>query len=368
MLLLLSWLVSVALAGTCDVYEDAEFVLDVTEIESTESSGLAASRTRGGVFFTHDDSGTESQIYSFSLDGDLGEAHFLDGGSLVDWEDMAAAPCPESIRAAHSIEDCLYIGDIGDNPRVRSDVRILVIAEPSEGASVQVLATWRLRYPGEPQDSETLLIHPGTGQITLVSKSWTGTAGVYITDPPFEDGGEVTLSLVTELSLEDGDPSGSLFTGGDWDMDGERLVLRTYGQLYLWETDPCEPDSHWGDVPRRMQTTWEWQGEAVCFDMEGHLLTSSEGSPMPVSRIECSDWTPSEGPCAPESGGEDTSSDSGFNSADGELDEHPGSGHPSGTLSSRDSTCGRSAAAPFVFLLWGMGRRSRQRDHSAWSN
>ncbi len=84
MLLFLTWLASLSYAGTCDRYGEAEFILDTTGIEAAESSGLAASRTRPGVFFTHDDSGTESQLYSFSNDGMVSEANFIDGGTQRD--------------------------------------------------------------------------------------------------------------------------------------------------------------------------------------------------------------------------------------------------------------------------------------------
>ena len=179
MLFLLSWLASSASAGTCDDYSEAVFLLNTDSLAASESSGLAASRTREGIFFTHDDSGSQPQIYSFSLDGSIQETHSVDGASAIDWEDMAAGPCPDSVRERHAVSDCLYIGDIGDNPRTRDHVQILVTAEPAEGASLHVLETWRLRYPDEPRDSETLLVHPGTGQLTLVTKTWTGAAEVF---------------------------------------------------------------------------------------------------------------------------------------------------------------------------------------------
>ena len=79
---MLIWLVawpSIAQSGTCEHYDEARFIIDTKELDSTESSGLAAARTRPGVFFTHDDSGAGPQLFSFSLDGSLAEAHDVSG-------------------------------------------------------------------------------------------------------------------------------------------------------------------------------------------------------------------------------------------------------------------------------------------------
>jgi hypothetical protein len=257
MLLFLIGFQASVLAGTCESYAEAEFILEVDGIEAHESSGLAASRTRPGIFFTHDDSGADAEVFSFSLDGSVAESHPVDGASFIDWEDMAAAPCPASIQERNLIEDCLFIGDIGDNPRSRDDIQIYVMAEPSKGASLQALETWNLTYPDGPRDSEALLVHPGTGQITLISKTWAGTVEIFILETPPEDGESAVLSFQQELDLEDGDAAGSLITGGDWDADGERLALRTYAYLYVWETDPCTTDGHWEVEPERLVTTWE---------------------------------------------------------------------------------------------------------------
>jgi hypothetical protein len=78
-------------------------------------------------------------------------------------------------------------------------------------------------------------------------------------------------------------------TAADWEPDGHRLVIRTYDRLFVWNTDPCAPDAHWGrppdlDLPLAFG---ELQGEAVAFTAEGDLLTSEEGSPMEVSRFDC---------------------------------------------------------------------------------
>lgn len=359
---MLIWLVawpSLALSGTCGEYDEASFILETKTLPSTESSGLAAARTRSGVFFTHDDSGAEPELFSFSLDGTLAETHPVLGARAVDWEDMAAAPCPTDIRQKH-IEHCLYIGDIGDNPRNRTDIQVYVIAEPSKGESPEVLETWNLQYPSSPQDAEALLIHPGTQQITIVTKSTSGEVGVY-TSPAPEDPEPVVLNEMATLSLEDGSPLGSMITGGDWDLDGERLILRTYTTLYLWETDPCETDAHWTTEPTRLQTTWEWQGEAICFDTQGGILTSSEGDPMAVSGIDCLDWTPGDGPCFPDDEADnDETADTGCPDDTSTYTPSGSTFHETHPNDSR--SCSQGSRHAWVALLIGLGLRGRRRS------
>src|SRR5690606_997826 len=101
----------------------------------TESSGVAPSTRRPGVFWTFEDSGNEPELYAIDSTGtDLGRL-VLSNARNEDWEAIAAGPC--------GTEMCLYIGDVGDNLELRPSRAIYRVREPAVSAkSAAVTAEW----------------------------------------------------------------------------------------------------------------------------------------------------------------------------------------------------------------------------------
>ncbi len=77
-------------------------------------------------------------------------------------------------------------------------------------------------------------------------------------------------------------------TGGDFSVDGRRVVLRGYLGAWEWDVDLTDPEKHWKNPPsRRVPIRLERQGEAITYGASGTIYTSSEGRPMPVTQIGC---------------------------------------------------------------------------------
>src|SRR5215203_986867 len=57
--------------------------------ELREASGIAASRTQAGVFWMHNDSGSEPVLYRTNASGAILSAVRVAGATNVDWEDVA---------------------------------------------------------------------------------------------------------------------------------------------------------------------------------------------------------------------------------------------------------------------------------------
>src|SRR5215218_11158102 len=91
----------------------------------SESSGLVASRTTPGAYWTNNDSGDGPFIYAFDTRGDSFGTFRVNGAQARDWEDIAAGPGPQRNRSY------LYIGDTGDNDSVRPEVIVYRVAEPT---------------------------------------------------------------------------------------------------------------------------------------------------------------------------------------------------------------------------------------------
>jgi hypothetical protein len=270
---------SLAQAEPCADYARPRMLLRVQAEGLMESSGLAASRKQDGLFYTHNDSGSEAALYGFSTHGGAVSLWPLLGIDAVDFEDMAAGPCPGG-------GDCLYIGDIGDNSRRRSRVQIYAFRETANGVEPRAHAQWDLAYPTSPQDAETLLVHPKTGRIYVVTKT---SQGAQVFRVPIAEGtGE--LEWVANLDKAHLGLKLPKLTGGDFSREGDRVVLRGYLSAWEWVVDPTAPEAQWLSPPdRKLRLRLERQGEAIAYDLTGRVFTSSEGSPMPLTRIGCAD-------------------------------------------------------------------------------
>ena len=256
-----------------------------------ESSGLAASRRSPGLLWTHNDSGDEPLVFCLDLQARRCGQWRVGGAEAFDWEGMAAGPGP---RAG---EPYLYLGDIGDNIDQRSEIVVYRIPEPAaSGAPVAIGAppattapaeALRLRYPDGPRNAEALLVHPGTGDVYVVSKD-AESAAVYKAAAPLEPSRPKTLVRVGSIGLGTGTPALGTVTGGDISPDGSRVALSTYAQGYELELPSGAAfDDVWAEQPVPVALGPRLQGESVAYRLDGRaLLTTSEITPWPLQQVE----------------------------------------------------------------------------------
>lgn len=244
-----------------------------------ETSGIAASRRRDGLFWTHNDSGNGPFVFPLRADGGLAGQVEVEGAENVDWEDVASGPCPGG-------GDCLYVADIGDNAARRGDVAIWRVPEPSSGASVSAHPV-RLaaRYPGGPRDAEALFVLPG-GEAYVVTKG--DAAPVELFRWPAEDGG--TMRRVRQLAPAPDQP-GDRVTGAGASPDGRWVAIRTYSTLHVWRTDELLRGGGRPALEMDLVPLGHAGGEAVAMGDDGSVVLTSEGQekrvPPTFSRLRC---------------------------------------------------------------------------------
>jgi hypothetical protein len=234
---------------------------------ATELSGLVGSRSRPGVFWTHNDSGDRARIFAVAADGRvLGEVA-VTGAVNVDWEDIATGP------------KGLYIGDIGDNAAARESIVVYVTPEPRLPATTTPARALTLRYPDGPHDAEALLVDPGSGAIVIVTKDFRGTSGIYVADP-----GAGTLRRAGGLSLGDFEA----VTAGDVSANGRIVALRTYDQAFVWSRRSGESvASALGRKPCAARVDLldeEGQGEALALTPTGNAFYAVPEGERPAIR------------------------------------------------------------------------------------
>ncbi|WP_258342098.1 NHL repeat-containing protein [Saccharopolyspora gregorii] len=236
----------------------------VTDPGLTELSGLASD---GRYWYAVDDGGSSLRVALLDRDSCEVGAEWTSPTDPYDVEDLALAP-----------DGAAWLADTGDNRRARSTVALHRLTADGDSQ------LYRLSYPDGPHDAEALLLDRA-GTPHVVTKEPFGMAFVYRPAEPLVAGGTVPWERVGELALPTTDsPDGPikgigtrLVTGGSVSRDGTLIALRTYTEAYLFHA----PD---GDVPaalRRppvaLRLPSEPQGEAIAWDPDGSLVTSSEG-------------------------------------------------------------------------------------------
>ncbi len=215
-----------------------------------ESSGLVAT---GGRFVTVNDSGDSARI--FVVDARTGRTvrEVVWGSEAVDVEALAPAA-----------GGAVWVADIGDNTASRTSVRLAHVA--LDGSAV---TSYDVRYPGGPADAETLLRHPGTDQLFVVTKSVFG--GRVLAAPT-----ELRAARVTVLR-DVGDVAG-LVTDGAFFPDGRHLVVRNYTRAFVYAFPTFDLVAAF-DLPEQEQ------GEGLAVVAADTLVLSSEGVGAPLLRV-----------------------------------------------------------------------------------
>lgn len=268
-----------------DRFEKPKVLGIIKSNDIEESSGLVASRCNEDIFWTHNDSGNENFIYALNKKAELVGTWQVLGAKNMDWEDIA------TLKSKNG-ECFLYIGDIGNNSRKRGELTVYKVKEPkiSDNKS-QLLSTEKAEainftYPQLRRDAETLMIHPETEDIYILTKRFSGAAGVYKLSN-YNVGQTNTLEQVGKISLP-ALPNG-LLTGGDISFDGSRIIICDYYNAYeiVLPKNAKNFDEIWKDEPSIIDLGTRDQGEAVCYSVDGEAIyATSEKDNSPLIEVK----------------------------------------------------------------------------------
>ncbi len=240
-----------------------------------EVSGLAPSPTTPGVLWMHNDSGDIARLYAVATDGRLLGILYLTGVENVDFEDLAAGPCPEGAPGR-----CLWVADTGNNGGAREVFVVYAVPEPPVDAvagfeDVAAERIWRfpVRYPDAVRDSEAMALAPDASTFYLFEKVDGAPTHVYRHAGDLRDGVATDLVPVATMAAPGFDvPLGRMVTGAAMHPSGRRLLLRVYTGSYEYRL----PDgADWAALaelePLRVAAgpLSEPQGEAISYDAAG---------------------------------------------------------------------------------------------------
>ena len=274
-------------------YEQPVVLAELEDRAITESSGIVASRRNPGIFWTHNDSGDAPVLYAFDRKGRSMGRWRVSGAEAFDWEDIAAGPGPQAGVSY------IYIGDIGDNYSRRDHITVYRVAEPvitsddnsskaGKQHTTEPSEAIRLKYPDGKHDAETLMVHPTTGDLYIITKDFRSVAGVYKLKAPFNTATVNTLVRISDISVPN--LVGGLITGGDISPDGRRVVLCDYLSGYeisLADDAKDDFDKIWKQPIVKIELGPRKQGEGVCYSLDGNsIMATSEKRPTPLIEVK----------------------------------------------------------------------------------
>jgi len=266
-------------AAACPMCAAPEIKGKLDDAALAEISGIAASAVHADVFFVNNDSGDSARFFAIDGTGHRLATYKVGGATAVDWEDIERGPCPQN--------SCVYIGDIGDNAESRVTYTVYRVPEPATVADATVTAeALPFTYPDGSHNAETLLVHPVTGKIVIVTKVSAGASSIYEFPLPLTPGSSVVLSKVGQVKANAGD---ARFTGGDVHPKGAGVLLRTYTNIFYYAMSKGSSIAEaLAGAPCTLPAPSEPQGEAVGWLSSGSgYVTVSEGVGANVYRIAC---------------------------------------------------------------------------------
>ena len=178
----------------------AERVAVLQDKRINESSGLTRSLKHSGVFWTLNDSSSAPCVFAIDEKGQTRAKVRIPGAVNFDWEDLACAKDAQGIPH-------LFIGDLGDNLSVRPTVTVYEVTEPDlpQNADKEQLSAapklWHATYPDGRHNAETLLVHPKTRRIYIVTKTEHGHSALYAFPEKPVQGATLELVKLTDLEF-----------------------------------------------------------------------------------------------------------------------------------------------------------------------
>jgi WD40-like Beta Propeller Repeat len=269
-----------------------------------EASGLAISVKIPDRLYHINDSDITGRFFITNMAGRNTRTVYIRGFRPTDTEDLAIGPCDPTT-------DCLFIGDIGDNDRVRKDIEIIVIEERVDfPAEVGIRNRVRARYPDAPHDAESMAVHPD-GNIYILTKNLelhglrplVGPVRLYRLrrDQWRNSRNEIeTMELVMTLDFAKLLPGallgGRLPTGMDISPDGKRFLVLTYQDAaeFFVDLSTLPTSNEWkeGQHYRRIPLLVLAQQEAISFTPDGNAFiytTERKGTNARMVEVKCTE-------------------------------------------------------------------------------
>jgi hypothetical protein len=239
-------------------FTKGEPISELTDKKLKETSGLIASIKNPGMFWAHNDSGNEPEIYLIDKSLDIKLSVRLVGIENRDWEDIAIGPAP------HSSDTFIYVGDIGDNDAVYPYKYIYRLPEPTIGTSNYIstsdFETIVFNLEDGIKDTESLFVDHKSRNLYVISKR---EEPVWLYEIKLTESDTVTA--IKKLSL----PFREIVAADYFPATGD-ILIKNYEHIYFWaNTSNTDVVSLLKQMPNEIPYEKEFQGEAIAWATDG---------------------------------------------------------------------------------------------------
>jgi len=273
--LLLTAVATTAVAADSTATPAPARVVTVRDARISESSGLVVSPAHDGLVWTVNDSGSGPVVYGVSTrTGTTLAVLRVRGVEFRDTESLAATKDADG-------RGLLWIGDIGDNERVRDSVVLRLVHEPRRVTSTSVApVSIRLRYPDGPVDAETL-VWTSDGRLLVVTKELLSAQVLQVPPAAVRAALRGVSTDRPVLARRLATVGQAMVTDGGALPDG-RLVLRGYGDAVVY----AAPAGGQMQALEQLVLPSQPQGETLAVERGGAtVLVGSEGVGQPLWRV-----------------------------------------------------------------------------------
>lgn len=278
---------SVTFASTesCQKWHSPQQVGSLPTEYLAEASGLVVSKKNPSILFHMNDSGDGPYLYATKTNGEFLKKIEILNFTPKDVEDLSRGPCGHN-------EDCLFVGDIGDNKKKRDSVSFVILKEKElvkltrQEDQISTISPYNqitVTYPDHPHNAEAFFITP-SGDILLFTKEYSeATKEAYPSQIfrlkssilqnsksddilEFESLGELNIPSMTENY----DFKGQIVTSADISPDGSTWIFLTYQNAIVmpqWQLKNYQVIDLKGLLP---------QEEAIAFTSNDSFIFTTE--------------------------------------------------------------------------------------------
>lgn len=225
--------------------------------ELEEASGLVASITNNGYFWTHNDSGNGAEVFLINEKAQVVATYKLANTTNRDWEDVTVS--------SQDGKNDLYVGEIGDNKAVYPLKMLYRFEEPilAPGShTINQFDTLYIRLSDGSRDTETLMFDPISTDLFLISKR-EDSVRLYQFGSRWNSGDTVIAKQKSILPFHN-------IVSADISPDGNEVLLKAYDYVYYWKREHAEPVAELlKQSPQELKYKPEVQGESITWGRDG---------------------------------------------------------------------------------------------------
>lgn len=245
-----------------------------------ENSGMAYSKKFNRIYMIND-SGGGNYFYVTDMKGNLIEKVEIKGASNSDFEGVSLGPC--------GVDQCLFIGDIGDNSEDNKYHKIYVIKELEKfNKKAELKSTIEFSYEDKTTpNAESIAVHPLSGSIFIATKNYSGKpTKIYKIDNSLAK----YVGEVDYVKLNGNPKEYTHTTDMAFSPNGNKFALLIDQSKTIWEIDldlsKVESFQSHALKPKIIPIDYLGQEESMFYFNGDEIIYTTEGDSTPILKVK----------------------------------------------------------------------------------